>query len=241
MSARWIEIDALRGIAIVAMILFHFLFDYNFFVGPRFDVYSGVFFWLGRVAAFLFVFVAGLSLYVRVFRRNLDGYGLIADFVSRGLFLLGIGFLITLFTLVFFPDYVIWFGVLHLLGVATMLSIPFVSRPRFSFWAGIAVVAAGIVFSQNGTWVPDWIVLFPFSFQTFDYFPLFPWFGVFLLGIAAADRFFPKGQKTRVFGWVSGRPVRLLGFLGRHSLVLYLVHQPVLVGLIWIGFRFFSS
>ena len=75
-----------------------------------------------------------------------------------------------------------------------------------------------------------WLGLKPFGFQSFDYFPMLPWFGVILLGVFAGNLLYPNGKRAFRFPNFPPNPlVRLLTFLGRHSLVIYFLHVPVLV------------
>ncbi|MDO8625080.1 MAG: heparan-alpha-glucosaminide N-acetyltransferase [Candidatus Diapherotrites archaeon] len=232
MKPRFWSIDVLRGIAVLAMVVFHFLFDYNFFAGARFDLYSGTWFLLGRLAAVLFVLLAGMSVVFRVQRRELEPDAAAMQLILRGIFLLVLGFVITMFTLLFFPDYPVWFGVLHLLGLATILSIPLVSRPRLALIAGALLSVLGVLVSLGLLAVPRILPLFDFSFATFDYFPLLPWLGVFWIGLWAGNRFWNTAGES----WKAHPPKWLfwtrLDWLGRHSLVIYFVHQFVLFGIL---------
>ena len=65
-----------------------------------------------------------------------------------------------------------------------------------------------------------------------DYRPLLPWFGVVLLGVFAGNLFYGTGKRTAGLAGRMPPPARPLTFLGRHSLFIYLVHQPILVGLL---------
>ena len=236
---RLVEIDVFRGIAILAMGCFHFLFDLVFFGGVRLDLYSlaSPWFWLGRFAAVSFVGLAGVSLYLRFYRHGLNESGkkLAKDFLSRGIFIFGLGLLITVFTFVFFPRYTVWFGVLHLIGIAAILSIPLIKNPKAAGVLGLLILVLGVGISLNAFSFPSWLPIFPFSFSTFDYFPLFPWLGVFWLGIGIGNFLYQK-TKPRFWKLIPSDPdnlfTRILAWLGRHSLLVYFVHQPILVAIL---------
>jgi len=238
---RLIEVDAFRGIAIIAMVIFHAVFDYVFFVSPSFNLFSGPWFWVGRFAACSFVFLAGAALYLRLYRKKITGDERVADLIQRGIFLLVLGFVITLFTLLFFPDYPIWFGVLHLLGLATLLSIPLVKRPRLALALGLFIAVMGVLgsVSWGGVSFPPWIVVFPFSFPTLDYFPLFPWMGIFLIGIWFGRYAFPNGVRRFDVPFRSSVVTAGLAWIGRRSIWIYFLHQPVLVGVLLVMSYFF--
>ncbi len=226
----------LRGVAVIAMIVFHFLFDYNFFVIRQFDLYSGIWFWVGRFAATVFVFLAGISLVLRQKRKKLIGFDLVGDFFQRGFFLLGLGFLITLFTLLFFPAYPIWFGVLHFIGLASILSIFVVTRPKVGLGLGLAILGLWGLGWLGAVRLPDFLIFFPVDFSTFDYFPLVPWLGVLWVGVFLGHRWYPQAVTIYPNSFV---PLTTFGnwfmWLGRHSLLVYLCHQPILVGFLLLA------
>jgi uncharacterized membrane protein len=237
MAERFLEIDALRGLAVCGMVIFHFLFDYSFFVSPgSVDVNTGILFWMGRATAVVFVALAGLSLTLHAHRKESAANRMHEwrRFVQRGIIILSLGLIISLATFVFFPEYSIWFGVLHLLGVSFIFGIPFLHRKRAALVGGIIFSAGGILLSTIfKSTLPFWPILLPVTFSTFDYFPLLPWFGVFLLGVAAGHYFYPHGIPREKLGWKNGNiVVRTLSVLGKKSLLIYFIHQPVLIGLL---------
>ncbi len=229
--SRFLEIDCLRGIAIFCMVVFHSLVDYNFFVSSQFDLSGGLWFWLGRISAILFLLLAGISLSLRVHRKQLQGNKLVSDLAVRGLFIFGLGMLLTFFTLLVFPQYAILFGILHLIGLSTILAIPFLKEPTWAGIVGLGIAILGTFFYWQWLPFPKVLALVPIWFPTFDYFPLFPWFGLVLIGIFFGNRWYPNGKPGFKFRLEPSNPLaRLLAWAGRNSLVIYFVHQPLLVG-----------
>lgn len=230
-SARFLEIDALRGIAILCMVIFHFLFDYNFFVSQQFDLAGGLWFWLGRISAILFLLLVGISLSLRVHRKQLQGNKLVSDLVFRGLFIFGLGLLLTFFSLLVFPQYAILFGILHLIGLSTILAIPFLKEPAWAGIMGLGIAILGTFFYWQWLPFPKLLAFFPLSFPTFDYFPVFPWFGLVLIGIFLGNRWYPNGKPAHALQLNPQNPFfRLLAWAGKNSLAIYFAHQPVLAG-----------
>jgi len=126
--------------------------------------------------------------------------------------------------------------VLHAIAVSLVVARPFVDRPVAAAAVGAAVIAAGLAFSHAAfdNRVLGWLGFMTAKPVTEDYVPLFPWTGVLLIGIAAGhwlmrERFGPLAPL--------GRVPAALRWLGRHSLVVYLVHQPLLIGLLWLALR----
>lgn len=240
MRERVWEIDVLRGIAVVAMVLYHFSYDLAYFVG-LFDVgffRSGVGLDIGRAIGGSFIFLAGLSLalsYGRASRSS--GRKLFLKYLGRGLRIFSYGLLITFATWVFVPREMILFGILHLIGASIILAYPFLGLKLPNGALGLVCIAIGLYlrgFSADHPWLA-WLGIRPDSLML-DYWPIFPWFGVALLGIFAGNTLY-GGASKRAAGTTPPLPaVRPLAFLGRHSLSVYLVHQPILIAtLILLG------
>ncbi len=226
--ARVPGIDALRGIAIVAMVGYHFAFDlahvgvadWNFYRDP---------FWLQARTAILssFLLLAGTSLVLA------DRAGASTrDFLVHVGRIAACALLVTLATVIVFPRSFIWFGVLHAIAVSLVLARPLVRRPVLALAIGIAMILAGNLFAAPAFDTPalGWIGFATVRPPTEDYVPLFPWMGVLLVGIALGH-----ALAARDFRPVRGlaHAPRVLHVLGRHSLAVYMLHQPLLMGLAW--------
>lgn len=232
MTARIGLLDQLRGLALANMVLFHFLFDLRLFglapewlrYGPWFDV------WAKGIAGG-FVFLAGTGLWLahrggmrwRPFARRLAKLVLAAILVSVATYLA-------------VPGAWVRFGILHSIALGAVLALPFLRLP---WWATAAVAAAilwwgpalaysafdapWLVWTGLGTRIPPMI----------DYEPVIPWLAPMLLGVAAGR------LGDRLWQRLAQRPApapspaaAALAWVGRHTLSIYLVHQPILVGLI---------
>ncbi len=228
-TSRFFEMDFFRGIGVVMMVIYHFVFDWNFFIQPVVNLQSGFWFWFARTGSLLFVMGAGTVTYLYV-RRKTNDRDIFSLLLKRGLFFLGFGVIITILSLLFFPFYTIWFGILHFIGLATILSIPFVHHPQRSLLVGLLLSLIGMQLSIYSGLLPPLIGLLPYSFQTFDYFPLFPWFGFFLLGIFIGQHFFSK-KPGKWNNWIAEQPLlRWTTQLGQQSFTIYLFHQPIMIG-----------
>lgn len=214
MGRIW-EIDALRGVAVLLMVAYHFFFDLSYFRGAPYDVSTGLLMVIGRSAAFLFVFLAGVSMALSYGHGNRFPH-----FLRRGAAIFGAGMAITAFTLLVFPQNAILFGVLHLIGASTILAYPLLARRRLSLVFGMAIIMLGFLGMPSSR---AFLWLAPYAFTSFDYFPILPWFGVVLLGACAGNALYGKGKSLIAGG--NGA----LETLGRNSLLIYFVHQPLLV------------
>nr|WP_308893930.1 heparan-alpha-glucosaminide N-acetyltransferase [Desulfosporosinus sp. PR] len=213
---RYKEIDILRAIAIALMVLFHFVYDLKEFAGVNIDYQAPFWFTIGKASALLFIGLSGLS------------SGLSRSPVRRGYKVLLCAMFISAVTYLFLREEYIRFGILHFLGVSMILS------PLLQKLSSRKLMISACVIAVLGFWFATLTVktslLLPLGlmyegFGTIDYYPLFPYLAVTILGILAYRRFY-------AFRIVSlSTPFRAAAlwvqWLSRNSLGIYLVHQPV--------------
>ena len=237
LEERFWEVDLLRGFAILMMITYHMIYDLTYFGAYDFNVYSGFLWYFARITAFIFIFLVGVSLklsYSRseelhLYTRDRD---LFLKYLKRGLkiFVLGLG--ITMVTWIFIREDFIIFGVLHFIGIAIILEALLIKRGYANLLLGVVLVAAGL-YLQNFTFSFNWLLwlgFIPQNLQTVDYFPLLPWLGVVSLGLFSGGILYKNYKRRFKIPDLSQLyPTRLFCFLGRNSLLIYLVHQPILI------------
>lgn len=234
LSRRIGLIDEVRGFAIICMVIYHGFYDMITFLGADIPLfYHPVMNLIRDLFVFGFVFISGAA--CRFSRSNL----------KRGAVCFGIGLGMTLVTALFLPDQLIMFGILHCLGVCMMLFPLF--RPlldRIPSWLGISVLlllflatyrlmegylGIGPISAElprpwyQTKWL-FWLGLPDNSFFSSDYFPLLPWLFAFLLG-SYFGRYLKSGAPPQ---WMTKTHIRPLAFVGRHTLWVYIAHQPVL-------------
>ena len=237
------ELDALRGICILGMMVVHFVFDLNEFAGLGLTM-PGCFNFCQRSGHILFILISGIcaTLASRSFRRGVIVF-------CAGLLVTGV----TLFmvcVLKFNRSLSIFFGILHLLGICMMLFPLFKKLP---VWA-LAVLGAGFV--ALGVWLAALepvavsfpsaqglllgaIGIRPAGFYSGDYFPIFPNLGWFLLGAVLGRTAYRRRESLLPKVNADFFLLRFFRFCGRHSLWIYLLHQPVLAGLTMLLAAFF--
>jgi uncharacterized membrane protein len=246
LNKRFWEIDFLRGLAIIMMISYHFLFDLSFFGIYPLNTSSGFLWYFPRIIAATFIFLVGISLYLSYTRAEMSGTYLIErdfffKYLKRGLWIFSLGLLITLATWIFIMADFIIFGILHFIGLAIILQYPFLrlnERYRYlSLVAGLIFITAGLYlafFTFNFSWLL-WLGFIPQNLHTVDYFPLLPWLGVVSLGIFTGGILYKNYQRRFNLPDLSRYlPVKTFSFLGRHSLLIYFIHQPILITLLYI-------
>ena len=252
LSNRIWELDFARGVCILLMVMDHTLFDLAFIF--RYQWFgrgegNGFLFWLAEtarteyfpwimrdivwaIAVFTFVFLCGLS--CSFSHSNL----------KRGLRLAGIAILLTLFTfgldLLFGQTdrYTIRFGILHMLSASILLYCLLAKlKPMILAMIAFAAIGTGSYFSSQPletSFSPAAIfVNSTADFYSADYFTLFPWFGYFLLGAILGPILYKK-RNSRFPGAAGKGWHRPILFVGRNSLIVYVIHQPVVYGLLWL-------
>lgn len=229
---RLFEIDFFRGLAIIMMLLSNFLLDLNIFSLCSY-CYSGFWFYFARLTAILFLTLVGISLtlsYSRVSKPCFKKY------LKRGTKIFCYGLLITLITFVFFNPAFVMFGILHLIGVSIILSYPLLSKRLISLILGLVIIFVGF-FVQTMFFDFSWLfwlgLQYPGLFSV-DYTPILPWFGFVLVGVFLGNVLYPK-QKPRL-GTSKNPVLGFISFLGRNSLKIYFIHQPIFLAIITLFF-----
>lgn len=237
---RFWEVDFLRGMAIVLMVLFHLAYDLNYFGVYEVELASGFWFYLARFTASLFLLLVGVSLTLSHSRASIMGHIKRFRFrlLKRSLWILSLAMGVTLITYLLIGKGFIVFGVLHLISISLLLAYPFLRLHGVNFIFGLLFILFGLYlqdFSVDFPWL-IWLGLAPQDFSSVDYLPIFPWFGIILIGVAFGD-FFYRDYRRRIHlpDLAGSPPARWLAFLGRNSLAIYIAHQPVLIGLMYLG------
>jgi uncharacterized membrane protein len=187
-----------------------------------------------RTTASTFLILVGVSLTLLVRRMPVPEY---RPFLRRGLRLFGMGMLVTV-VMAATGIGVVDFGILHLIGFAIVAAYPLL---RYT-WLNLALwlvffVAGGVV--QNLQWPTRWLVpvgITPPEYAAVDYFPILPWFGVVLLGVWLGNWFYgTNGRRWPLPNWGGQTPMAGLEAIGRHSLWIYLLHQPILIAILYVS------
>lgn len=229
-SPRLPALDVARGVAVAAMVGYHLAWDLSFLRLVETDIGAHpAWQWVARSIAGSFLALVGVGLVLA------HGRGLRARaFLRRLAVVAGAAGLVSAATLLAFPDRWIFFGVLHCIAVSSVLALPFLRLPL-----PLVVATAGLVLAA-----PRWLTspvldggmldvlgLGLVTPLTNDYVPLFPWFALVLVGVAGGRVGLPRLAGRA--GAPAGPFRRALAWAGRRSLPVYLLHQPVLLGLLW--------
>jgi uncharacterized membrane protein len=244
-SQRWDVIDVARGVAICAMVVYHFGWDLSFLKLIETNVVQlPAWRWFARSIAGSFLILAGFGLALAHFR----------GFRSRPFWLRlmkvgGAALAVSAVTFFAFPDSYIFFGILHCIAVSSILALPFL-RLHAVLTLGFAAfcLAAPLIFTNpafDEPWL-DWLGLGSVDPVTNDYVPIFPWFGLVLIGVAAGKALLAReavhlareaAPGTETLGLARWRVrdalSRFLIWAGRKSLPIYLLHQLALLAILY--------
>lgn len=237
LRTRVSALDLGRGVAVIAMILYHFAWDLSnagligvdVGIDPAWRVFA-------HLIAGSFLAMVGVSLVL-----SAQGGLKVEPFLLRLAFIVAGAAAVSLATWFIFPDAFVFFGILHAIAVASVVALPFLRLPAVAALLAAAAcfvlpsILAGPAFNAPWLW---WLGLSTDSPASVDFVPVFPWLGATLLGVAAAQ----LALQARPLGyWARAEFRQPLGrgliFLGRWSLVVYLAHQPILFGIATLAAR----
>jgi uncharacterized membrane protein len=221
-SSRNYETDLLRGLAIVLMVIFHFGYDLTVFGWAQFSTSKDIEWKIFRtVIVSGFLLAVGMSSYL-AYQKSINKIKL-AKAVGK---LFAVSLFITLGSLFMHPSTWVYFGIIHFITVALPISVLFVRSPYVALVVGLACITAYWIGLLNLTPLWQWSVLYiGIPTHTVDLVSFFPWIGVVLVGVYLMHKeLFHIKFKANKF-------LNKLVFLGQHSLIIYLIHQPILYGL----------
>jgi uncharacterized membrane protein len=230
-TARIPALDIARTAALGAMVVYHFTFDLAMFGFVRPDLpVSGFWALFARATAGSFLFLAGVSLWLA------HGQGIRWHaFWRRFAVIAAAATLVSGATYVAMPGVFVFFGILHSIALSTLVALAFLRLPAsVTLAAAIAVFATSYAY-QHPAFDTRWLAWIGFAHKpppAIDFEPLFPWLAPCLAGLALARWADRAGLLVRLRRPATARE-RLLSWPGQHSLAIYLIHQPILIGLVW--------
>ena len=247
LNMRLCKLDGLRGLNLISMMLFHGMWDIVYIFGIDYPWYRGLpgYVWQQCICC-LFILLSGFS-------WNLGHHHL-----KRGLTVFIAGALVTIATLLFMPENVVWFGILTFMGSAMLLMIPVdrLLKPKGRI-SGTVIALSGFLLFLLTRHIDNGFIGFPgallkiprefyrgmFSaylgfppagFFSTDYFPLLPWFFLYITGYGLYHVLPVKEAPLK--NLLSESLCPPLEFIGRHTLLIYMLHQPLIYGLLTLFF-----
>lgn len=243
LSKRFIEIDLLRGMAVLGMMIFHLFFVLDYFEVVANEMYEGFWLVLARSVQFVFLGLVGVSLALskqKAMFQDESGRGNTKNFyfrqAKRAFLVFAMAMLVTLFTYAAVPGAYVKFGILHFIALSIFLLMFLAGRKWLNLFLGIAAFLIALWIKNIEVTTP---LLYPFGFDfvginTLDYFPIFPWISVPLFGILLGNVFYAGFQRrlwVRRFAYFESGffGKRSVLFLGKHALLIYMLHIPIIL------------
>lgn len=234
---RYLEIDFWRGLAILMMIVFHFCFDLNLMGFAHLPIFTNPFWLVYReFGVFIFLGISGFCLVL----EHMNGIRW-KLFWKRFIKLFLAGALITLGSYYYDPPKTIWLGILQFYALASLLGLYFLRWERFNLILGLLIIALGFIGNANEAknfmglyWT--WLGFGTMHLHTLEIFPLIPFFGYFLVGIYLGKKLIPGHSSDHFFFTIAPEKKlnHFVAFFGKYSLFVYLAHQPILIGLLYL-------
>lgn len=230
-KSRIYFLDELRGLALIGMIIYHTLYDLYEIFGLKFDFDSPALNALQLAVCCTFIVIAGIS------------SRLSHDIFKHGLIVFGAGLLMTAGTYIFMPELTIWFGILHFLGASMMIYAFFKesidkAEPAISSLISFVIflclyglphgnILFGKITVPNELYFSKYLAVIGLpgkGFSSADYFPLLPWFFLFLAGSFIGKYF----KERKIPDFMLEKHSKFLSLIGSNTLIIYIIHQPVI-------------
>ena len=232
MKKRIWELDALRGLCILGMVVVHFIYDLVELYGLIKWEYPPLFTFVQQWGGVLFLLISGIcvTLGSRCIRRGalVFGCGVVVSAVTYGMYHFGFSG----------KGIIIYFGVLHCLGACMLLWPVFRRLPHWALaLLGAVLVAAGLYLRTLPGAAFPWLMPLGLPWEGFassDYFPLLPYLGFFLLGSALGKSVYRNKESLLPRVNTKNYLVRFFLVCGKHSLLIYMLHQPILSGIFFL-------
>lgn len=236
-AVRLWEVDVMRTLAIGLMVVYHVAWDVHM-LAPQIDLdpFDGGWRALQVTCASTFLAVVGVSFWVAHQRagKRLAGFGLWRHHARRGAQVLAAALLVSVATLVALgPDDAVRFGILHLIALAMLVVLPLtVGLGAWNVVLGVAAILVGLEVMETDTSVDVAMILgFDPGETGVDWYGMLPWIGATWIGVAIGALLYPGGERGALLSRLAREPAAAgaAGAPGRHSLTIYLLHQPVLI------------
>lgn len=218
---RITELDFLRWIALILMVYFHFIWSMSQLYGYDITYNTWITFYIGKFSAILFILISGIVVTFSKFN------------FKRFLLLAGVALSISIVTYFYNDDYFIKFGIIHFFAISSLLALAATKINKYTIiilW--ITIMLTGLWINTIATNVDYFFFVWIVSkwFQSADFYPLIPRFGVYLIGMWISKIFYTK-KKNLFWNLFNIAPIN---FVGRNTLLIYSIHQPIIIWILYM-------
>lgn len=244
-NKRFIEIDVIKGIALISMVIFHFFYLGEIMKIKPYNTGSGILKYLAKFAHLTFIIISGLNLAISISYKKRKEYQL--KKVKRGLLLIILGLIISITTKLEFGESYVKFGIMHFIGTATIISSLYANLPIISIFIAIIIFLLQGLLSlpeirnsfysicEKNPFTCFITGILNIKYNSIDHFSLIPYLGFFSMGIGLAYLLYDlkrkDKQRKRKFSWLSildnykdNIIIKKISWLGKNSLIIYFIH-----------------
>ncbi len=227
-------LDALKGLALILVMIFHAIFDLEYFAHCSLDCRAWHWKLCARIASILFITISGICFGMSASKTAHYPLNKVA---FRSATLLGCALLVSLTTWFIVPEGTVYFGILHFLAIAPLIVYICLSKRAMLLFLAVMCLGGSFLiplYHVDHSYLV-WLGFVPRQFSTVDHFPLMPWLGVYLVGFLCAYKIsFDHLNLPRPNFF----PIPVLTYMGERTLLLYLAHQPLFIALIYLVLNF---
>lgn len=227
LNTRNVTVDLMRTCAIFLMVVFHFIFDLKHVGVVEVNIPNGNYWMQFRwVILTLFFLCVGISLRLS-FEKHKLSEGVLIGFCKTSI----AACIVTLVSILAIPENWIFFGVLHFIAMSYIFAMPLIRYPRTCLILGVSLLIIGSLQLLPSRW-PFYLFWDGLPKYTNDYVRLIPWFGMVLVGVNLGTNKFITHDFAK-----SKTPIKLVSgvsLISKNSLIIYLVHQPILLGILFL-------